>query len=95
MFVQRFIIKRQQKVIEIQIFKLLVSDHRKVFKIPKDWNFLDVCLKFLESLVYYYRLTNWLMFLCGQIQSPRPDITREGIARAESFVAARIESSAS
>ena len=43
-----------------------------------------------------YRLTNWLMFLCGQIQSPRlyemPD-RREGIARAEGFVAAHIETS--
>ena len=26
------------------------------------------------SLGPYYRLTNWLMFLCGQIQSPRPDV---------------------
>ena len=46
----------------------------------------------------YYRLTNWLMFLCGQIQSPRPDVMpdrREGIARAEGFVTARIETSAS
>ena len=45
-----------------------------------------------------YRLTNWLMFLCGQIQSPRPDVMpdrREGIARAEGFVAARIETSVS
>ena len=25
-------------------------------------------------LVYYYRFTNWLMFLCGQLQSPRPDV---------------------
>ena len=48
--------------------------------------------------VLYYRLTNWLMFLCGQIQSPRPDVMldrREGIARAEGFVAARIETSVS
>ena len=40
-------------------------------------------------LFKYYRLTNWLMFLCGQIQSPRPDVMpdrREGIARAEGFV---------
>ena len=45
-----------------------------------------------------YRLTNWQMFLCGQLQSPRPDVMpdrREGIARAEGFVAARIETSAS
>ena len=45
-----------------------------------------------------YRLTNWLMFLCGQIQSPRPDVMpdrREGIARAEGFVSARIETSVS
>ena len=45
-----------------------------------------------------YRLTNWLMFLCGQIQSPRPDVMpdqMEGIARAEGFVSARIETSAS
>ena len=46
----------------------------------------------------YYRLTNWLMFLCGQIQSPRPDLMpdrMEGIARAKGFVSARIETSAS
>ena len=44
-----------------------------------------------------YRLTNW-MFLCGQVQSPRPDVMPdriEGIARAEGFVAARIETSSS
>ena len=36
--------------------------------------------------VYDYRLTNRLMFLCAQIQSPRPNVMfdrREGIARAE------------
>ena len=45
-----------------------------------------------------YRLTNWLMFLCRQIQSPRPDVMpdrRQGIARAEGFVAACIETSVS
>ena len=45
-----------------------------------------------------YRLTNWMMFLCGQIQSPRPDVMpdrREGIARAEGFVASRTETSSS
>ena len=48
--------------------------------------------------ILFYRLTNWLMFLCGQIQIPRPDVMpdrREGIARAEGFVVARIETSAS
>ena len=48
--------------------------------------------------IQFYRLTNWMMFLCGQIQSPRPDVMpdrREGIARAEGFVAARIETSSS
>ena len=52
----------------------------------------------LFSTKRYYRLTNWLMFLCGQLKSPRPDVMpdrREGIARAEGFVAARIETSAS
>ena len=51
-----------------------------------------------SSLFIHYRLTNWLMFLCGQIQSPRPDVMpdrREDIARAEGFVSARIETSAS
>ena len=46
----------------------------------------------------FYRLTNWLMFLCWQIQSPRPDVMpdrREGIARAEGFLAARTETSPS
>ena len=49
-------------------------------------------------ITQYYHLTNWLMFLCGQIQSPRPDVMpdqREGIARAEGFVSAHIETSAS
>ena len=55
-------------------------------------------VEFLKLHGISYRLTNWLMFLCGQIQSPRPDVMpdrREGIARAEGFVAARIETSVS
>ena len=62
----------------------------------------QVCLYTLNLLKLqvrlFYRLTNWLMFLCGQIQSPRPDVMpdrRKGIARAEGFVAARIETSVS
>ena len=55
-------------------------------------------VEFLKLHGISYRLTNWLMFLCGQIQSPRPDVMpdrREGIVRAEGFVAARIETSVS
>ena len=51
-----------------------------------------------KSKKNFYRLTNWLMFLCGQIQSPRPDVMpdrREGIASAEGFLAARTETSPS
>ena len=51
-----------------------------------------------RNIRYWHRLANWLMFLCGQIQSPRTDVMpdrREGIARAEGFVAARIETSVS
>ena len=71
-----------------------------------DWSY---CVVSVYSVVRFERsrnddsrtllcLTNWLIFLCGQIQSPRPDVMpdrREGIARAEGFVAARIETSAS
>ena len=60
---------------------------------------LDNLNFFLDDLgIMAYRLTNWLMFLCGQIQSPRPDVMpdrRKGIARAEGFVSALIETSAS
>ena len=39
----------------------------------------------LEVFVIISPYYNWMMFLCGQIQSPRPDVMPEG------FVAARIE----
>ena len=46
----------------------------------------------------YYLLTNWLAYLYGRIQSPRPDVMpdrREGITRAAGFVFARIDTQAS
>ena len=46
----------------------------------------------------YYLLTNWLAYLYGQIQSPRPDVMpdrREGITRAAGFVFACIDTQAS
>ena len=42
-------------------------------------------------------LTNWLAYLYGRIQSPRPDVMpdrREGITRAEGFVFACIDTQA-
>ena len=42
---------------------------------------------------YYYLLTNWLAYLCGRIQSLRPDVMpdrREGIMRAAGFGFVRI-----
>ena len=42
----------------------------------------------------YYLLTNWLAYLYGRIQSPRPDVMpdrREGITRAAGFVFACID----
>ena len=47
---------------------------------------------------YYYLLTNWLAYLYGRIQSPRPDVMpdrREGITRAAGFVFACIDTQAS
>ena len=47
------------------------------------------CVKCTQfGIGLFYRLTNWLMFLCGQIQSPRPDVMPDG------FVAGRIKTSA-
>ena len=46
----------------------------------------------------FYLLTNWLAYLCGRIQSPRPDVMpdrREGITRAAGFVFACIDTQAS
>ena len=45
----------------------------------------------------YYLLTNWLAYLYGRIQSPRPDVMpdrREGITRAAGFVFAGIDTQA-
>ena len=51
-----------------------------------------------EEKVQYYLLTNWLEYLYGRIQSPRPDVMpdrREGITRAAGFVFACIDTQAS
>ena len=45
-----------------------------------------------------YLLTNWLVYLYGRIQSPRPDVMpdrREGITRAAGFVFACIDTQTS
>ena len=39
------------------------------------------CMVISENLVLY-RFTNWLMSLCGQIQSPRPDVMPDRGPRA-------------
>ena len=47
---------------------------------------------------HYYLLTNWLAYLYGRIQSPRPDVMpdrREGITRAAGFVFACIDTQTS
>ena len=51
---------------------------------------------------FYYLLINWLAYLYGQIQSPRPDVIarpkggyNEGITRAAGFVFARTDTQAS
>ena len=52
----------------------------------------------VPSFVYSYLLTNWLAYLYGRIQSPRPDVMpdrREGITRAASFGFACIDTQAS
>ena len=49
-------------------------------------------------LTLFYLLTNWLAYLYGRIQSPRPDVMldrREGITRAAGFVFACIDTQAS
>ena len=53
-------------------------------------------LKYLKGRDYL--LTNWLVYLYGRIQSPRPDVMpdrREGITRAAGFVFACIDTQTS
>ena len=52
----------------------------------------------LQWINLEYLLTNWLAYLYGRIQSPRPDVMpdrREGITRAAGFVFACIDTQAS
>ena len=56
----------------------------------------DFCVE--DFTDFNYLLTNWLAYLYGRIQSPRPDVMpdrREGITRAEGFVFACIDTQAS
>ena len=49
-------------------------------------------------MMLFYLLTNWLAYLYGRIQSPRPDVMpdrREGIMRAAGFVFACIDTQTS
>ena len=51
-----------------------------------------------KELSLSYLLTNWLAYLYGRIQSPRPDVMpdrREGITRAAGFVFACIDTQTS
>ena len=52
----------------------------------------------MTGVEFVYLLTNWLAYLYGRIQSPRPDVMpdrREGITRAAGFVFACIDTQAS
>ena len=60
-------------------------------------NFTPLPGRFFKVSLYYL-LTNWLAYLYGRIQSPRPDVMpdrREGITRAAGFGFARIDTQAS
>ena len=52
----------------------------------------------LSGVDLHYLLTNWLAYLYGRIQSPRPDVMpdlREGTTRAVGFGFASIDTQAS
>ena len=54
--------------------------------------------KLKDFFAHFYLLTNWLAYLYGRIQSPRPDVMpdrREGITRAAGFGFACIDTQAS
>ena len=62
--------------------------------------FVSKAIKLLltELVGQCYLLTNWLAYLYGRIQSPRPDVMpdrREGITRAAGFGFACIDTQAS
>ena len=65
---------------------------------PDHKSFIQVTLVLANLLnfrnVLYYLLTNWLAYLYGRIQSPRPNVMpdrREGITRAAGFVFACVD----
>ena len=89
----------------MQNLKIICQGQGEVCKIDKLPNLSIKTLKnitpekdgngiFFPNLKYLYLLTNWLAYLYGRIQSPRPDVMpdrREGISRAAGFVFACID----
>ena len=68
------------------------------------WNLsvLNVPPVYCTDIMQYYLLTNWLAYLYGRIQSPRPDVMpdvmpdrMEGITRAAHFGFACIDTQVS
>ena len=60
--------------------------------------FRNIVLFYISPITGFSYLTNWLAYLYGPIQSPRPDVMpdrREGIMRAAGFGFARIDTQAS
>ena len=93
-----------KSVIKIQIADTFLKvfhykNCQNVFCIPSKCQKLCLpCSLTLFRLGYFYLLTNWLAYLYGRIQSPRPDVMpdrREGITRAAGFVFACIDTQAS
>ena len=77
-------------VIDFSVFQL-----QKSLKIVSNVVFVKLKVNFSQAKK---RLTNWLMFLYGQTQSPRPSQCPpfgRALRRALGFVSARIETSAS
>ena len=53
--------------------------------VDKMMNITELCKGKYPDVKLYYLLTNWLAYLYGRIQTPRPDVMpdrREGITRA-------------
>ena len=73
---------------------------RKYQRCLPPWPLIYVVFGVQSCMFYelYYLLTNWLAYLYGRIQSPRPDVMpdrREGITRAAGFGFAFIDTQAS
>ena len=98
-----YILKQDRAIFYTRLYKngiMIINDPIDTEENLMDW--ISAKLKFeladQDIMKWLYLLTDWLAYLYGQMQSPRPDVMpdrREGITRAAGFGFACIDKQAS